>query len=55
MVHPILEKETNAPTGVTELIIAKNRHGSGSVKVQDRLDICRFVGMSFPVEERGAA
>ncbi|EPW3920869.1 TPA: DnaB-like helicase C-terminal domain-containing protein, partial [Acinetobacter baumannii] len=56
MVHPILEKETNAPTGVTELIIAKNRHGKrGSVNVQDRLDICRFVGMSFPVEERGAA
>ncbi|WP_252362598.1 DnaB helicase C-terminal domain-containing protein, partial [Acinetobacter baumannii] len=41
---------------VTELIIAKNRHGKrGSVNVQDRLDICRFVGMSFPVEERGAA
>ncbi|MBZ0416810.1 DNA helicase, partial [Acinetobacter baumannii] len=38
MVHPILEKETNAPTGVTELIIAKNRHGKrGSVNVQDRL------------------
>ncbi len=55
MVHPVVEKD-NAPTGVTKLIIAKNRHGKrGSVNVQDRLDICRFVGMSFPVEVGGAA
>lgn len=56
MVNPLLEKNTNAPTGITELIIAKNRHGKrGTINVQDRLDICRFVGMSFPVEAGGAA
>lgn len=42
LVHP--EMENDEPTGTTKLIISKNRHGKkGSVRVKNRLDICRFV------------
>ena len=55
MVHPIVDKEEGQPTGMTELVIAKNRHGKrGVVVVRDRLDICRFVGVVQEVVE-GAA
>ena len=46
LVHPIVEKEDQMPTGITELIVDKNRHGKkGIVKVRDRLEICRFMGI----------
>ena len=46
LVHPIVEKEDQMPTGITELIVDKNRHGKkGIVKVCDRLEICRFMGI----------
>ena len=42
LVHPVVENEE--PTGMTKLIISKNRHGEkGSVHVMNRLDICKFV------------
>ena len=51
MVNPVASKANEAPTGITELIVAKNRHGKkGVVRVMDRLDICRFMGV---VEEQG--
>lgn len=41
LVHPVIENEE--PTGMTKLIVSKNRHGEkGSVHVKNRLDICRF-------------
>lgn len=44
LVHPEIENEE--PTGTSKLIIAKNRHGEkGFVRVKNRLDICRFVGI----------
>lgn len=47
MVNPIVEKDTGVSTGITEMIITKNRHGKrGSVNVVDRLEICRFVGIA---------
>ncbi|HGW4128016.1 TPA: DnaB-like helicase C-terminal domain-containing protein, partial [Acinetobacter baumannii] len=43
LANPIIG-EDDLPSGVTELIVAKNRHGKkGVVRVMDRLDICRFV------------
>lgn len=55
MVHPIVDKDEGQPTGMTELVIAKNRHGKrGVVVVRDRLDICRFVGVVQEVVD-GAA
>lgn len=46
MVHPIQSKEDDQPTGVTEMVLTKNRHGKkGVVRVADRLDICRFAGI----------
>lgn len=53
LANPIIG-EDDLPSGVTELIVAKNRHGKkGVVRVMDRLDICRFV--TIREEERGAA
>ena len=50
MAHPILNSDDEMPSGITEIIIAKNRHGKkGVVRVMDRLDICRFA--SVRVEE----
>lgn len=47
LAHPILNSEDELPSGITEIIVAKNRHGKrGVVRVMDRLDICRFVGIS---------
>lgn len=44
LVHPEVENEE--PTGTTKLIVAKNRHGEkGGVRVKNRLDVCRFVGI----------
>lgn len=44
LAHPLTDKEDGLNTGITELVIAKNRHGQrGVVNVVDRLDICRFV------------
>lgn len=51
LAHPILNNEDELPSGFTELIIAKNRHGKrGVVRVMDRLDICRFVSIRNEVE-----
>ncbi|MFW1952194.1 replicative DNA helicase [Acinetobacter beijerinckii] len=37
------ESDETKPLGMTELIVAKNRHGhKGSVRVFDQLDLCRF-------------
>lgn len=45
LAHPI-NGEDEMPTGVTEIIVAKNRHGKrGVARVKDRLDICRFVSI----------
>lgn len=45
LVHPEVENEE--PTGTTKLIVSKNRHGEkGSVRVKNRLDICKFVDVS---------
>lgn len=45
LVHPI-NGEDELSTGVTEIIIAKNRHGKrGVTRVKDRLDICRFTSI----------
>ena len=50
MVNPVASKADEAPTGITELIVAKNRHGKkGVVRVMDRLDICRFMGITEQV------
>ena len=50
LAHPILNSEDELPSGITEIIVAKNRHGKrGVVRVMDRLDICRFVGISEDV------
>jgi replicative DNA helicase len=50
LAHPILNSDDEIPSGITEIIIAKNRHGKkGVVRVMDRLDICRFA--SVRVEE----
>ena len=50
LAHPILNSEDELPSGITEIIVAKNRHGKrGVVRVMDRLDICRFVGISDEV------
>lgn len=46
LVHPILNSDDELPSGITEIIIAKNRHGKkGVVRVMDRLDICRFASV----------
>ncbi|WP_347460886.1 DnaB-like helicase C-terminal domain-containing protein [Acinetobacter sp. ANC 7454] len=46
LVHPILNSEDEMPSGITEIIVAKNRHGKkGVVRVMDRLDICRFASV----------
>lgn len=51
LANPIIG-EDDLPSGVTELIVAKNRHGKkGVVRVMDRLDICRFV----TIREEGMA
>lgn len=42
LVHPETN-EDGEPVGTTKLIVSKNRHGErGSVRVLNRLDICRF-------------
>lgn len=46
LVHPILNSDDEMPSGITEIIIPKNRHGKkGVVRVMDRLDICRFASV----------
>lgn len=46
LVHPILNSDDELPSGITEIIIAKNRHGKkGVVRVMDRLDICCFASV----------
>lgn len=44
LVHALKdEKDETKPLGMTELIVAKNRHGKkGSIRVFDELDFCRF-------------
>ena len=50
MVNPMVSKNDDAPTGMTELIVVKNRHGKkGTARVVDRLDICRFMGITEQV------
>lgn len=45
LVNPIAG-EDEQPSGITEIIVAKNRHGKkGVVRVVDRLDICRFMSV----------
>uniref|UniRef100_A0AAU8KWA7 DNA 5'-3' helicase n=2 Tax=unclassified bacterial viruses TaxID=12333 RepID=A0AAU8KWA7_9VIRU len=45
LVHPEVQNEE--PTGTTKLIVSKNRHGEkGSVRVKNRLDICKFVDVA---------
>ncbi|TCM62335.1 replicative DNA helicase [Acinetobacter calcoaceticus] len=47
LVHPVPSKENDGPSGLTEMIVGKNRHGKkGKVVVMDRLDICRFMGVT---------
>jgi len=47
LAHPILNSEDELPSGITEIIVAKNRHGKrGVVRVMDRLDICRFMSVN---------
>ncbi|WP_335951738.1 replicative DNA helicase [Acinetobacter beijerinckii] len=54
LAHPILNSDDELPSGITEIIVAKNRHGKrGVVRVLDRLDICRFA--SIRDEVGGAA
>ena len=54
LLHPKLQTEDLMPTGVTEVLVTKNRHGKkGIVLVQDQLDVCRFT--SVQVEEVGGA
>lgn len=46
LVHPVMNSDDEMPSGVTEIIVAKNRHGKkGVVRVLDRLDICRFASI----------
>ncbi|NNP70955.1 DnaB-like helicase C-terminal domain-containing protein [Acinetobacter sp. Ac_5812] len=53
LAHPILHSDDELPSGITEIIVAKNRHGKrGVVRVLDRLDICRFASIK---EEVGGA
>ena len=41
LLHPKLQSEDLMPTGVTEVLVTKNRHGKrGIVLVQDQLDVC---------------
>ena len=44
------------PTGVTEVLVTKNRHGKkGIVLVQDQLDVCRFAAVQVEESAGGAA
>ena len=52
LVHPIMNSDDEMPSGVTEIIIGKNRHGKkGVVRVVDRLDICRFSSIRSDEEQ----
>ncbi|MCH7381396.1 replicative DNA helicase [Acinetobacter higginsii] len=43
LVHPVMEKDNVTPSGCTDLIVVKNRHGKkGTIRVRNRLDTCRF-------------
>ena len=54
LAHPILNADDEMPSGVTEIIVAKNRHGKkGVVRVLDRLDICRFASIRTEDEALG--
>lgn len=56
LAHPILNADDEMPSGVTEIIVAKNRHGKkGVVRVLDRLDICRFASIRTEDEGLGGA
>ncbi|EMM5290877.1 AAA family ATPase [Acinetobacter baumannii] len=51
LVNPLTDDKTLQPLGVTELIIAKNRHGKrGSVRVQEFLDVCKFKAIEVTAE-----
>ncbi|WP_335876554.1 replicative DNA helicase [Acinetobacter baumannii] len=51
LVNPLTDDKTLQPLGVTELIIAKNRHGKrGSVRVQEFLDVCKFKAIEVAAE-----
>ena len=53
LVNPILNNDDEMPSGVTEIIIGKNRHGKkGVVRVLDRLDICRFSSIRTDEDQR---
>ena len=56
LVHPVVNPNDDEPTGITEIIVGKNRHGKkGIARVADRLDICRFVGIQEDSRVGGAA
>ena len=56
LLHPKLQTEDLMPTGITEVLVTKNRHGKrGIVLVQDQLDICRFASVQMEEEAGGAA
>ncbi|OTR80361.1 replicative DNA helicase [Acinetobacter baumannii] len=51
LVNPLTDDKTLQPLGVTELIIAKNRHGKrGNVRVQEFLDVCKFKAIEVTAE-----
>lgn len=51
LVNPLTDDKTLQPLGVTEMIIAKNRHGKrGSVRVLEFLDICKFKAIEGAAE-----
>ena len=53
LLHSLVDKEL-MPTGVTEVLVTKNRHGKkGIALAQDQLDVCRFTSVTHEVE--GAA
>lgn len=56
LLHPRLQSEDLMPTGVTEVLVTKNRHGKkGIVLVQDQLDVCRFAAVQVDEKVGGAA
>ena len=53
LTHSVVNSDDELPSGVTEIIVAKNRHGKkGVVRVLDRLDICRFASIRTEDDQR---
>lgn len=51
LVNPLVDEKELKPLGVTELIVAKNRHGKrGSVRVLEFLDVCKFKAIEGAAE-----